>query len=430
MGRQSSRMYFCGKDHKDIYYQGHYHDKMYIGSQLVWEKLNAALWEVFRINNIFNVAVHDTAFYDGLFMALVEHVEEGRCYLYTSENGVDFETLLLEARISSPNVYRLYCKNNTVYLLGSNGNGYAISEGVVSTLTTTKYFMFGYEVGFTIDADCEDRLFINNKNKVYHLKSCLYGSAESEDESVVLSIHAGYYLFESEDMINWHCINCSIYNTTQTDYIMHQVYCPVGLKAGTLAETDYSYFMYGQICKVTATTEGTYNLSYEDMFLQTSDFMSYVPISELEQATAGHILWEHNNVFTIHHFVVNVGSTILYTKDFEKFYENVPDMLDYSLIEQAKVFGEKTGIVPFAGAEGENGYVFFFGDDDARIVETDKDFKVTKTELFVNDYTNNGNFDSGKKLLFGNGLYVYIYHTSDFYISKDNGVRTLVKREE
>ena len=37
--RQSSRIYFVGKDHKDIYFQGHYHDKMYIGSQLVWEKL-------------------------------------------------------------------------------------------------------------------------------------------------------------------------------------------------------------------------------------------------------------------------------------------------------------------------------------------------------------------------------------------------------
>lgn len=37
--RQSSRIYFVGKDHKDIYFQGHYHDKMYIGSKLVWEKL-------------------------------------------------------------------------------------------------------------------------------------------------------------------------------------------------------------------------------------------------------------------------------------------------------------------------------------------------------------------------------------------------------
>ena len=37
--RQSSRIYFAGKDHKDIYFRGHYHDKMYIGNKLVWEKL-------------------------------------------------------------------------------------------------------------------------------------------------------------------------------------------------------------------------------------------------------------------------------------------------------------------------------------------------------------------------------------------------------
>lgn len=50
MGRQSSRIFFQGKDHKDIYFQGHYHDKMYIGSTLVWEKLKSMKinWEVYE----------------------------------------------------------------------------------------------------------------------------------------------------------------------------------------------------------------------------------------------------------------------------------------------------------------------------------------------------------------------------------------------
>ena len=43
MGRQSSRLIFQGKDHKDIYYQGHYHDAMYLGNQLLWEKLYGKL---------------------------------------------------------------------------------------------------------------------------------------------------------------------------------------------------------------------------------------------------------------------------------------------------------------------------------------------------------------------------------------------------
>ena len=44
MGRQSARLYFQGKDHKDIYFNGHYHDRMYLSDgegnvTLVWEKI-------------------------------------------------------------------------------------------------------------------------------------------------------------------------------------------------------------------------------------------------------------------------------------------------------------------------------------------------------------------------------------------------------
>lgn len=38
MGAQTSRLWFRGSDHKDIYYQGKYHDEMYIGDTLVWKK--------------------------------------------------------------------------------------------------------------------------------------------------------------------------------------------------------------------------------------------------------------------------------------------------------------------------------------------------------------------------------------------------------
>lgn len=39
MGKQSSRIYYQGKDHKDIYFQGKYHEKIYKGNVLVWEKI-------------------------------------------------------------------------------------------------------------------------------------------------------------------------------------------------------------------------------------------------------------------------------------------------------------------------------------------------------------------------------------------------------
>lgn len=39
MGKQSSRLIYREKDHKDIYFKGKYHWAMYKGSKLVWEKL-------------------------------------------------------------------------------------------------------------------------------------------------------------------------------------------------------------------------------------------------------------------------------------------------------------------------------------------------------------------------------------------------------
>lgn len=39
MGRQSARIYFNMKDHKDIYFDGHYHKAMYIGAECVWYKI-------------------------------------------------------------------------------------------------------------------------------------------------------------------------------------------------------------------------------------------------------------------------------------------------------------------------------------------------------------------------------------------------------
>lgn len=39
MGKQSARLYYQGNDHRDIVFQGQYHDKIYKGNQLVWEKI-------------------------------------------------------------------------------------------------------------------------------------------------------------------------------------------------------------------------------------------------------------------------------------------------------------------------------------------------------------------------------------------------------
>lgn len=51
MGKQSARLYYRGNDHKDIFFQNHYHSKMYKGGKLVWEKLLGNEYIVFQFNN-------------------------------------------------------------------------------------------------------------------------------------------------------------------------------------------------------------------------------------------------------------------------------------------------------------------------------------------------------------------------------------------
>ncbi len=121
MGRQSSRLYYQGKDHKDIYFQGHYHDAMYIGNQLVWEKLKddelTALWS----DEIYADAIHRSV--QDVFMT-----NDGSIYFYIS----------VEEGASSTGVYYIdawYCDGNVIpddragqVSKSFSGNNFGISE--------------------------------------------------------------------------------------------------------------------------------------------------------------------------------------------------------------------------------------------------------------------------------------------------------------
>lgn len=83
MGRQSSRLYFQGKDHKDIYFQGHYHDAMYLSDSegnvtLVWEKLKKTLdVKTFLLT------------YDGdLYIATISRIIQNTNTLFYSGNDI------------------------------------------------------------------------------------------------------------------------------------------------------------------------------------------------------------------------------------------------------------------------------------------------------------------------------------------------------
>lgn len=82
MGRQSARLIYQGKDHKDIYYNGHYHDAMYWSDNegnvtLVWEKLKGTL-----VKNISMLS-----YVNGKYYAVVESAD----YMYQESYPVLYE---------------------------------------------------------------------------------------------------------------------------------------------------------------------------------------------------------------------------------------------------------------------------------------------------------------------------------------------------
>lgn len=67
MGKQSSRIFYQGKDHKDIYFRGKYHGKMYKNGQLLWEKLFPDEYFVLKgVNQGVGVLCKTPYFYDML----------------------------------------------------------------------------------------------------------------------------------------------------------------------------------------------------------------------------------------------------------------------------------------------------------------------------------------------------------------------------
>lgn len=134
MGKQSARIYFQGKDHKEIYYQGHYHKAMYIGSQLVWEKIeDAKAQEIYLEYLIYG---------NGLYV--------GCDYYYPGTNktvgiytGKDLENMHLVCELNKSNIwYRgISIFINNVYSLITRCNGiyhwhtWLLSEGNISAKT-------------------------------------------------------------------------------------------------------------------------------------------------------------------------------------------------------------------------------------------------------------------------------------------------------
>lgn len=82
MGNQSARMYFAGNDHKDIYFNGHFHDMMYLGNELVWKKLEGIEWSLSETTIL--------GLCSGNGILLGAKLITNGIAVYYSENGIDW----------------------------------------------------------------------------------------------------------------------------------------------------------------------------------------------------------------------------------------------------------------------------------------------------------------------------------------------------
>lgn len=87
--KQSSIISFGGSNHKEIFFNGHYHDAMYIGSQLVWEKINQK-----EPNRRFAIVFHGT--YKNELYGLGYIMKENYQTVSKAICKYNFETLLWE----------------------------------------------------------------------------------------------------------------------------------------------------------------------------------------------------------------------------------------------------------------------------------------------------------------------------------------------
>ncbi len=91
MGMQSARLIYRGKDHKDIYFQGMYHDKMYIGSSLVWEKIRHPMHSQYFMVNAMQSSYGDHLIDEyGVRLDVNEDATIEKCAVYLQQSGSDW----------------------------------------------------------------------------------------------------------------------------------------------------------------------------------------------------------------------------------------------------------------------------------------------------------------------------------------------------
>ncbi|MBD5515353.1 MAG: hypothetical protein HDR06_12140 [Lachnospiraceae bacterium] len=189
MGKQSSRLIYQGTDHKDLFYDGKFHDKLYKGAELVWEKLYPDEFFVEKRDYYSGIALADVKekyideipYYGGIqYITLVgkalvaQFSPEGmksdgyQMYFYAySKDAVKWKKINLEP-FSQP-----FSGNQIVVI---NDNSCAITYGNQST-GSQKWFILNFDINgdiqecieteYGISGVSEPRTIANGYGKKY-----------------------------------------------------------------------------------------------------------------------------------------------------------------------------------------------------------------------------------------------------------------------
>lgn len=181
MGKQSARLYYQGKDHKDIFFQNKYHHKMYKGGDLVWEKL----YRYFVRNNNLEVFDFDSKKYlsGNDFRYSIFRLKKGPtdaiAIMYDTENeryffAISYDMLRwkevkeieYKARIDGKSVY---------YFFMASYNGFFVYEQAAGNKNNTLYFLeIDYGLEYTVKKIYSSNILLLSPSQ-YGISNYFYG---------------------------------------------------------------------------------------------------------------------------------------------------------------------------------------------------------------------------------------------------------------
>ena len=199
MGKQSARLYYQGNDHRDIFFRGNYHDRMYVGDNLVWEKINdkayfadvsyiyvtGGLWYssgVYRLsrNNVSRTPHHptfldveipaETVLYNKSYSILDN---KNHSYTHITSNYTDFQTNLEEViNADIQDIYvlgddffiRRYSNNAEILKIKNEGENISISTQEIEIGKTYTVCSSGHGNYIGINKSTNNNTFIHEKD--------------------------------------------------------------------------------------------------------------------------------------------------------------------------------------------------------------------------------------------------------------------------